>query len=344
MKLSIIIPVYNEINFLDKFTKDLVDSFKSENAEFIFVNDGSHDGSAEWLLNYVNKNKSNKDNINYLLVNSPKNYGKGSALQKGLKVATGDYMLFQDSDMELDTRDSKEMYDLIKNNTEMKVLFGSRFSSGKLRANKNFINGVVARVNSIIFNILFSQSITDLHCGTKIISKEIIDKIKLTIKDFGIEIDIASQITKNNYQIYEYGISYFSRTKKQGKKITWFDGILSYYYLFKTRFIDNDISIILSIIYTISYMVFIGSYFGMGIGKVMAIIFFIIVGCFLGLYNKLFSSSLILLSIYFGSLFSKGNGKIYTVLIGFILGIFIAKNLSKKIHLMTNNKFIKFFV
>ena len=91
-------------------------------------------------------------------------------------------------------------------------------------------------------------------------------------------------------------------------------------------------------------MIFIGSYFGMGIGKVSAIIFFVIAGCFLGLYNKLFSSSLIFLSIYFGSLFSKGNGKIYTVLIGFILGIFIAKNLSKKINLMTNNKIIKFFV
>ena len=344
MKLSIIIPVYNEINFLDQFTKNLIDSFKFENVEFIFVNDGSNDGSAEWLLKHVNENKSNKNNIDYLLINSSKNYGKGSALQKGLKIATGDYILFQDSDMELDTNDSKEMYDLIKKNTEMKVLFGSRFSSGKLRANTNFINGVVSRVNSIIFNLLFIQSITDLHCGTKIISKEIINKIKLTIKDFGIEIDIATQIAKNNYQIYEYGISYFSRTKQQGKKITWLDGILSYYYLFKTRFIDNDISIILSIIYTISYMVFIGSYFGMGIGKGIVIFFFIIVGCFLGLYNKLFSSSLIFLSIYFGSLFSKGNGKIYAVFIGFILGIFIAKNLSKKINLMTNNKIIKFFV
>lgn len=344
MKLSIIIPVYNEINYLDEFTKNLDNSFKSENVEFIFVNDGSNDGSAEWLLNHINKNQLSKNNINYLLINSSKNYGKGSALQKGLKAATGDYVLFQDSDLELDTTDSKEMYDLIKKNTEMKVLFGSRFSSGKLRSNKNFINGIVARVNSIIFNILFFQSITDLHCGTKIISKEIIDKIKLTIKDFGIEIDIASQIAKNNYQIYEYGISYFSRTKTQGKKITWIDGILSYYYLFKTRFIDNDISIILSIIYTISYMVFIGSYFGMGVGKGIIIFFFVLVGCFLGLYNKLFSSSLIFLSIYFGSLFSKGNGKIYTVLIGFILGIFIAKNLCKKINLMTNNKIIKFFV
>ncbi len=344
MKLSIIIPVYNEINYLDEFTKNLLGSFKSENVEFIFINDGSNDGSSEWLSKYIDENKLNKNNINYMLINSSKNYGKGSALQKGLKIATGDYILFQDSDMELDTTDSKEMYELIKKNPDMKVIFGSRFSSGKLRANYNFIHGIVARINSIIFNVLFFQSITDLHCGTKIISKEVLEKIKLTINDFGIEIDIASQIAKNNYRIYEYGISYFSRTKQQGKKITWLDGILSYFYLFKTRFIDNDISIILSIIYTISYMIFVGSYFGMGIGKGMVIIFFIIVGCFLGLYNKLFSSSLVFLSIYFGSLFSKGNGKIYTVLIGFILGIVIAKNLSRKINLITNNRFIKFFV
>ena len=91
-------------------------------------------------------------------------------------------------------------------------------------------------------------------------------------------------------------------------------------------------------------MIFIGSYFGMGIGKDIIVIICLIIGCFIGLYKKLFTSSLVFLFIYFGSLFSKGNGKIYTVLIGFILGMYISKYISKKIQIMTENKIIKFFV
>ena len=91
-------------------------------------------------------------------------------------------------------------------------------------------------------------------------------------------------------------------------------------------------------------MVFIATYFGMGTGKIIIIFIFLIIGCFIGLYKKLFTSSLVFLSIYFGSLFSEGNGKIYTVLLGFLLGIYLSSKLSKKINSITNNKFIKFFV
>ncbi len=284
MKLSIIIPVYNEINCLERFTNNLMDSFSDQNVEYIFVNDGSTDGSTKWLINYKKNYLSKHPNANFILINLKDNRGKGFALRKGLESADGDYILFQDSDLELNPKDSLEMFDIIKENTEMKVLFGSRFISGKLRSNKNFLNELIVKLNSIIFNILYRQSISDLHCGTKIISKEVINKIKLTIKDFGIEIDIASQIAKNQFQIYEYGISYFSRTTLEGKKITWIDGILSYFYLFRTRFIDNDISILLSILYSIIYMVFIATYFGMGIGKSIIIFIFLIIGCFIGLY------------------------------------------------------------
>jgi len=344
LKLSIIIPVYNEINHLERFTKSLTSSFKNQNVEYIFVNDGSNDGSEEWLSNYINNYQSTTNQNNIFFVNLSKNKGKGFALRKGLEVSTGDYILFQDSDLELDTRDSREMFELIKKNPGIKVLFGSRFISGKLRANKYFINEIFVRLNSIIFNIFFHQSITDLHCGTKIIAKKIIDKIKLTLNDFGFEIDVASQIAKNNFKIYEYGVSYFSRTKLQGKKVTWVDGILSYFYLFKTRFIDNDLSILLSIVYSTFYMFFVGSYFGMGIGKDITVFVFSIIGCFIGLYKKLFTSSLVFLFIYFGSLFSEGNGKIYTMLIGCILGIYLSGKLCKKIHVITDNKIIKFFV
>jgi len=344
LKLSIIIPVFNEIDYLERFTERLIATFNNENVEYIIINDGSTDGSTQWLEkykeNYESKNHKNK----LLLINLKKNVGKGFALKTGLESVSGDYVLFQDSDLELDPKDSIEMYQLIKNNSEMNVLFGSRFISGKLRANRYFINEVFVKLNSIIFNFLFLQSITDLHCGTKIITKEVIDKIKLKINDFGFEIDIASQVVKNNFTVYEFGISYFSRSKSEGKKITWIDGILCYYYLFKVRYLDNEISVQLSIIYSVIYMAYVGSYFSLGLGKIIVVIAFSIIGSFIGLYKKLFSSSIIFLFIYFGSLFSNGNGKIYTVVFGFILGIYLSKKLSLIIKKTTNLKFINFFV
>jgi len=134
MKLSILIPVYNEINYLDKFVKNLSTSFKDENVEYIFINDGSTDGSSDWLEKYIN----NKNDSKYKLINYASNKGKGKALQEGLKVCGGDYILFQDSDLELDTNDSYEMYCLIKNNRKIKCVFGTRYMSGKLKRNSNF--------------------------------------------------------------------------------------------------------------------------------------------------------------------------------------------------------------
>ena len=344
MKLSVIIPVFNEINFLEKFTSNLTNAFKNVDAEYIFVNDGSTDGSGEWLSKYVDTKVSVLKNNKFKFINLEKNKGKGFAINRGIKVANGEYFLFQDADLELDPKDSREIFELINNNSSMKVIFGSRFLSGKLRSNKNFINEIIVRINSLIFNILFNQSITDLHCGTKIIAREVIDKAKLSINDFGFEIDIATQISKNNYQIYEYGVSYFSRSKLEGKKITWIDGVLSYFYLFKTRFLDNDISVVVSIIYSSFYMAFVGSYFSMGNGKIIIIIVFLFIGSFIGLYKKLFTSSLVFLCIYLGSFFSKGNGQIYPVIIFFIIGLYLSSKISSMINKKTNNKVIKTFV
>jgi len=339
-KLSIIIPVFNEIRYLKIFINNLTKVFNKENIEYIFVNDGSNDGSEIFLKNEIKKFSKNKTK----LINLKKNYGKGFAVKEGLKLSTGDYILFHDSDLELSPKDTNEMYQLIKENPNMKVLFGSRYISGKLRASKNFLNEIVSKFNSYLFNILFRQSISDVHCGAKIVSKDILKKINLTANDFGFEIDIASQIAKNNFKIYEYGISYFSRTKEEGKKITWKDGLLSYYYLFKFRFLINDYAILLSILYSVLYMAFVGSYFGLGIGKILFILIFIIIGSFIGLYKKLASSSIILLMIYFGSLFSKGNGKYFTVFLGFFLGLILAKIFENIIKKLSKNNFIRFFV
>ena len=100
-------------------------------------------------------------------------------------------------------------------------------------------------------------------------------KLNLTVNDFGIEIDLASQIVRNNFFIYEFGVSYFFRSKAQGKKITWIDGLKSFYYLIKVRFFDNSASTNLSIIYSSIYMAFVGSHFGMGLGIHYLLLFFL---------------------------------------------------------------------
>ncbi|PPR46160.1 MAG: Polyprenol monophosphomannose synthase [Alphaproteobacteria bacterium MarineAlpha5_Bin8] len=340
MKLSILIPVYNELRYINLLTDKLFHSFKNEDVEYIFINDGSTDGSKEWLENFSKKNQ----NKNITFINFDKNQGKGMALREGLKASIGDYILFQDSDLELDPQDSYEMYKIIKNDSKIDCLFGTRYLSGKIKKNNNFINEIVGRVNSIIFNFLFHQSVSDVHCGTKIISKNVKNKINLSINDFGFEIDLATQIVKNNFDIFEYGISYFARTVDEGKKITWIDGFKSHYYLFKTRFIDNSISTQFSIFYSVSYMLYIGSFFGLGLGKLLMMILTLIVGLFIGLHRKIASSSIIYLMCFIGSLFSKGNGKIYTVLLGFIIGIYLSKKFGEIVKGNTKNRFINFFV
>ena len=134
LKLSILIPVFNEIRYLETLTKKLKESFKTENVEYIFIDDGSTDGSKEWLKSYVDKlpKENNK------LISFTNNEGKGKALHAGLKICKGDYILFQDSDLELDTDDSYAMYKIIKNDTNINCVFGSRFLSGKLKRNRKF--------------------------------------------------------------------------------------------------------------------------------------------------------------------------------------------------------------
>ena len=332
--LSIVIPVYNEKNFIYRLHNQIKTYFNKNIFEIIYVDDGSSDGTSE-ILNEI-KNRSDYK-FNFKLIKLDINSGKGKAIQTGIKNAVGNYILLQDADLELDTKDSKEMYEMIIKNREIKCIFGSRYLSGKLKKNNYFINSLIGKFNSLIFNIFFSQSLSDVHCGLKILHRDVIENIKLSVNDFGIEIDLASQIVRNNFFIYEFGVSYFFRSKAQGKKITWVDGLKSFYYLFKVRFFDNSTSTNLSILYSSLYMAFVGSHFGMGLGNSLFIIFFLIIGSIIGINFKIFSSSVIFFFIFIGSLFGKGNGTTLSVIIFFIVGLFVAKH-TKKYFMNSNFK------
>ena len=326
INLSIIIPAYNEENYISALFGQLKLYFNYKNIEIIFINDGSIDNSKNILQSF----KNNNDYIfEYDFIDIKKNSGKGKAIQLGLEKSQGNYVLFLDADLELDTKDAFDMYQMIQDKKEIKCIFGSRYLTGKLKKNNYFFNSLVGKINSLIFNIFFLQSLTDVHCGLKIIHRDVLKKIQITVNDFGIELDLASQIVRNNFFIYEYGVSYYFRTKLQGKKISWLDGLKSLYYLFKIRFVDNNKYTNLSLIFSIVYMSYVGSYFGMGLGNTIFILIFGIIGSIIGLNFLIIPSSLIFLFIYIGSLFGQGNGKTISVTIFFCFGIIFARYIKK---------------
>ena len=340
-KASIVIPIYNEINLIEKFINKLYSTFATLEVKFIFIDDGSNDGSKEWLLENIpiifNKKK-------YILKNLKKNYGKGYAVREGIKLIEGNYTIFIDSDLEYDPLDALGLYNIAKENENIIALYGSRYTGGKLQLRRHFINDVAVRLNTWIFNFLFDQSITDLHSGTKLIENKLLNKLKLTLNGFGHEIDISSQISKNNVNIYETGISYIERTFEEGKKITVIDGLLSYIFLFRARFLQNDIFTNISMLYSFLMMTFIGTFFGMGIGKVMITITFAFIGLLNATHRKILPLSFIFFSIYLGSLFSQGNGRILPILVFYFLSLWITKELIKKYKSRNNISFLKFFI
>ena len=333
INLSIIIPVFNEEQYLNKLFLDLKQYFNQEDVEVIVVNDGSDDNT----YNILDELKKNPYKFKYKLFNLSKNYGKGYAVKHGAKESSGKYILLQDADLELDIKDSKEIYEIISNDDSIDCIFGSRYLSGKLKKNNYFINEFIGKLNTFIFNLFFGQSLSDIHCGLKIFHRNVYKKINLSVNDFGLEIDIAAQILKNNYFIYEVGVSYFSRTIEDGKKITWIDGLKSYYYLIKVRFLDNTPSTLVSLIISPIYMTFVGSYFGMGLGNTLFMIIFFLIGLIIGLHTKIISTISIFLIIYLGSLFGSGQGKVLSVLVFFIFGIFIVRKIKKLIQKKYSN-------
>ena len=338
---SIVIPVFNEINLIERFVNKLFETFKSEKVKFIFIDDGSKDGSAEWLKSNLNKIFNKKK---YELVLLQKNHGKGYAIKEGIKIVEGFYTLFIDSDLEYQPEDLYEMYNVVLKNKDIKVLYGSRNLGAKTQLRRYFLNGIAVKLNTWIYNFLFNQSLTDLHTGSKIINNSLLKELNISTNGFGLEIVISSEIAKRKINIYEYGISYYERSFKEGKKITIIDGIKSYYFLFRERFIQNDLQTRVSLIYSFLFMSYAGTFFGMGTGKILVVIFFMIIGLLIALNRKIILLSLVFFLTYVGSLFSKGNGKIYTTVLFFLIGLYLSKKISIYFSKTKSKKIMKLFL
>ncbi len=229
MKLSVLIPAYNEEKTIESVVEKVRSvRIKNVKKEIIIINDGSSDGTEEISIRLSRKYPEVK------LISYKKNAGKGWAIRRGLSAMTGDVMIVQDADLEYNPAEFPMLLaPIISGETE--VVYGSRFAHNKSRdKGPNYFGN---RAITKITNILYGSKLTDMETGYKMLTKNIVDRFKgrLTARKFDFEPDITSLLLKAGCRIKEVPISYMPRTKKEGKKINWKDGIEAFWTLVKYR-------------------------------------------------------------------------------------------------------------
>jgi len=226
MKLSIIIPVYNEKTTIKEIIKkiSLIDIQK----EIVIVDDCSSDGTVDILKDI----ESDDLKVFY----HERNMGKGAAVRTAFKHITGDIIIIQDADLEYDPRDYPSLIrPIIEGRAD--VVYGSRFLGGPHRV-LFFWHYVGNRIITTFSNMLSNLNLTDMETGYKVFRREIIQNLKLKSNRFGFEPEITMKVAKANCRIYEMPISYWGRDYAEGKKISWKDGIAAIFHIFRFRFFD----------------------------------------------------------------------------------------------------------
>ena len=229
MLVSVIIPAYNEEQTIRQVL-ETVQALPLEK-QIIVVNDGSTDDT------YTILEKLRSDN-DLTIVHCKENRGKGHAIRSGIPSVKGKIVVIQDADMELSPNDILQLVEPLKNK-KVEVVYGSRFLEG--RGNASIHNFIANRVLAIYTNLLYGCRITDESTGYKAFSTDLIKDLNLTCEGFEFCPEVTAKILRAGYQIYEVPVSYFPRTKKEGKKLRfWSDGLFAAWTLLKYRFISKD--------------------------------------------------------------------------------------------------------
>ena len=228
MKVSVVIPVYNEIDTIEEILAR-VDKIPI-NKEIIVIDDLSIDGTRERIKEIV----ADKENVKVIYHN--RNKGKGAALRTGFASVTGDIVIIQDADLEYDPNEYPKLLEPISDG-RADVVYGSRFIGGPHRV-LFFWHYVGNKLLTLISNALTNLNLTDMETCYKVFRRQILKDINLKSNRFGFEPEFTAKISKMRLRIYEVPISYSGRTYSEGKKITWKDGIVALCLIFWYRFFD----------------------------------------------------------------------------------------------------------
>jgi len=224
VKLSIVIPVYNEKDTIDTLLTrvEAVDYDK----EIVLVDDCSTDGTREIVENYKNKK-------GYTVLIHPHNQGKGAALRTGFAQVSGDIIIIQDADLEYDPRDYGKLLEPILDG-RADVVYGSRFLGGPHRV-LFFWHYLGNMALTLLSNILTNLNLTDMETCYKAFTRQVLDSINLKCNRFGFEPEFTSKVAKQKFRIYEVPISYSGRDYAEGKKIGWKDGVAAIWFILRFR-------------------------------------------------------------------------------------------------------------
>jgi glycosyltransferase involved in cell wall biosynthesis len=224
MKLSVVIPCYNELHSIEAII-DAVRASPYSPKEIIVVDDCSTDGTREKLTTRLS------EKIDRLILHE-QNQGKGAALRTGIAVATGELVIIQDADLEYDPTEYPKLIQPILDN-KADVVFGSRFLGGSAHRVLYFWHSVGNALLTLVSNMCTNLNLTDMETCYKLFRREVIQGITIEENRFGFEPEITAKVAKTGARIYEVGISYAGRTYAEGKKIGWKDGLRALYCILK---------------------------------------------------------------------------------------------------------------